>query len=195
MEIILLEHIKGLGFMGDIVKVKPGYARNYLMPLKKAVRATKNNIADFENKKKQLEAKNLELRSEANTIAKKIKDLFVIIIRNASENGKLYGSVTKKDIAESITKAGFTITHHQVNIETPIKMLGIHQVNIYLHPEVDVTIDVNVALSEQEAVLNSQNENKKENPEKELKENQSSTKDKENDKKGLESKQSKESKE
>lgn len=151
MEIILLERVEKLGQMGDTVSVKPGYARNYLLPQGKALRATAENIKRFESERAQLEAENLKRRSEAEDVAGRMGDLSVVIIRAASESGQLYGSVNARDIAEAISEAGFTVSRGQVIIERPIKMLGIFPLRIRLHPEVAVEVKVNVAQSQDEA--------------------------------------------
>ena len=160
MEIILLERIEKLGQMGDVVTVKPGYARNYLLPQKKAKRATKENLALFEQQRAQLEADNLERRTEAEQVGAKLEGLMVTLIRQAGESGHLYGSVNARNLAESITEAGFTITHDQVKLESTIKTLGLHPVPIRLHPEVTVGITANVARSEAEAELNANSSGK-----------------------------------
>jgi len=151
MEIILLERIEKLGQMGDVVKVKPGYARNYLLPQGKALRANKGNLERFESEKAQREADNLSRRSEAETEAGKMESLAVSMVRAASEMGQLFGSVTSRDIADAVTEAGFTITRNQVVMEKAIKTLGLHDTRIRLHPEVTVTVTVNVARSLDEA--------------------------------------------
>lgn len=151
MEVILLERVGHLGQMGDVVKVKPGYARNFLLPRKKALRATKENLAYFETQRKRLEAVNLERRSEAEKVAEKMKDFSVVLIRQASEALQLYGSVSARDIAQAATEAGVTIDRHQVNLDKAIKALGLYSVDIVLHPEVSVPIKVNVARSPEEA--------------------------------------------
>jgi len=151
VELILLERVESLGHMGQVVTVRPGYARNFLLPQKKALRATKANLAYFESQRAQLEANNLELKSEADAIAAKMAGLSVIVLRQAGETGMLYGSVTPRDIAESITEAGFTLQRRQVILDTAIKTLGVHPVKISLHPEVSLTVKVNVALSVEEA--------------------------------------------
>lgn len=151
MEIILLERIENLGQMGEVVRVKPGYARNYLLPRKKAVRATEDNRKRFEEQRTQLEATNLERRTEAEAVAAKLDGLTVILIRQAGEAGQLYGSVTARDIAEAITAAGFTLERQQIRMNQPIKVLGLHTVKISLHPEVFVSVLVNVARTQQEA--------------------------------------------
>ena len=151
MEIILLERVEKLGQMGDVVKVKPGYARNFLLPQGKALRANKANLERFETEKSQREADNLARRSDAETEAGKMDGLAVSMVRAASEMGQLFGSVTSRDISEAVTEAGFTITRSQVIMEKSIKTLGLHETRIRLHPEVAVTVTVNVARSLDEA--------------------------------------------
>jgi large subunit ribosomal protein L9 len=151
VDLILLERIEKLGQMGQIVKVKPGYARNYLLPQKKAMRATKENLAYFESQRTQLEANNLERKSEATEIGAKIEGLMVVIVRQAGESGQLYGSVSARDLAEAVTEAGFRIEKRQIVLERPIKSLGMHSVRIVLHPEVSIMITANVAQSAEEA--------------------------------------------
>lgn len=151
MDIILLERIENLGQMGDLVKVKPGYARNFLLPTGKALRATKANMERFESERVQREADNLTRKSEAEGVAKKMNDLSVSLIRAASEMGQLYGSVTSRDIAEGVTAQGFTISKNQVDLNTAIKTLGLTPVNVILHPEVSVEVTVNIARSKDEA--------------------------------------------
>ena len=151
MEIILLERVEKLGQMGDVVKVKPGYARNFLLPQGKALRANKANLEKFETEKSQREADNLARRSDAETEAGKMDGLAVSMVRAASEMGQLFGSVTSRDISEAVTEAGFTITRNQVIMEKSIKTLGLHQTRVRLHPEVTVTVTVNVARSLDEA--------------------------------------------
>ena len=151
MEIILLERVEKLGQMGDVVKVKPGYARNFLLPQGKALRANKTNLERFETEKSQREADNLARRADAETEAGKMEGLAVSMVRAASEMGQLFGSVTSRDISEAVTEAGFTITRNQVIMEKSIKTLGLHDTRIRLHPEVTVTVTVNVARSLDEA--------------------------------------------
>ena len=151
MEIILLERIRHLGQMGDVVKVKPGYARNYLLPQGKALRANKDNLAQFEAQKAELEARNAEARENAEGVASGMEGLRVTLIRQASETGHLYGSVSARDIATAVNEQGYTVTHNQVVLERPIKTLGVFDVSLHLHAEVEVTVSVNVARSEQEA--------------------------------------------
>ncbi len=151
MDVILLERIEKLGQMGDVVKVKPGFARNYLLPKKKALRATKDNLTYFETQKVRLEAENLELRGEAEAVAGKLKHLIVVLIRQAGENGQLYGSVTARDMAEAIAEAGTKVERGQIQLEKAIKVLGLHPVHLRLHPEVVVEVTANVARSPEEA--------------------------------------------
>ncbi len=151
MDVILLERIEKLGQMGDVVRVKPGYARNYLLPQKKALRATKDNLDSFETRRGQLEAENLKDRDEAAAIAEKMEGLIVMLIRQAGESGQLYGSVTARDIAAAVTEKGFSVDRSQVQREQPIKELGLHTARVALHPEVSVTVTANVAQSEEEA--------------------------------------------
>ena len=151
MQIILLERVEKLGQMGDLVNVKPGYARNYLLPQGKALRANKANLERFESEKAQREADNLTRRSEAETEAAKMDGLAVSMVRAASEMGQLFGSVTSRDIAEAVTEAGFTIDRSQVIMEKSIKTLGLSDTRIRLHPEVTVSVVVNVARSLDEA--------------------------------------------
>ena len=151
MQIILLERIEKLGQMGDLVNVKPGYARNYLLPQGKALRANKANMERFESERAQREADNLTKRSEAETEAKKMEGLAVNMVRAASEMGQLFGSVTSRDIAEAVTEAGFTISRSQVIMDRAIKTLGLTNTRIRLHPEVSVSVIVNIARSMAEA--------------------------------------------
>jgi len=151
MEVILLERIEKLGQMGDIVNVKPGFARNFLLPREKALRATASNKKRFEGQRAQLEAENLHLREEAVAVAKKLEGLIVTLIRQAGEAGHLYGSVNARDIAAEVTKAGFTVSRTQVNLAHPIKSLGMFDLTVSLHPEVSTTVTANVARSMDEA--------------------------------------------
>lgn len=151
MDVILLERVAKLGQMGDVVKVRDGYARNFLLPKSKALRATKENRARFDNMKVELEARNLERRQEAQAVAEKMAGQVVVMIRQASESGHLYGSVSTRDIAEGLTTAGFTVDRQQVVLNHPIKALGLVEVPVTLHPEVEVTVRVNVARSAEEA--------------------------------------------
>lgn len=150
-QIILMQRVENLGQMGDIVSVKPGYARNYLLPAGKAMRATKSNIAYFETQKKLLETENLKKRSEAEAVASKMGNFSVVILRQASEGGQLYGSVTTRDIAEGAAKAGVSIDRTQIYLNQSFKTLGLFKVDVYLHPEVKVAITINVARTEEEA--------------------------------------------
>ncbi|MEM7777093.1 MAG: 50S ribosomal protein L9 [Pseudomonadota bacterium] len=151
MEVILLERIPKLGQMGEIVRVKDGFARNFLLPQKKALRATKANLAEFETRRATLEARNLELKSEAASVGEKLDGTVYTAIRQAGDTGLLYGSVSSRDIAELITDSGTNVDRRQVRLETPIKELGLHTVAVALHPEVDVKVNINVARSQDEA--------------------------------------------
>ncbi len=153
VELILLQRVEKLGQMGQLVKVRPGFARNYLLPQKKALRATKENLAYFESQRAQLEANNLQRKSEATEIGGKLEGLTVVIVRQAGESGQLYGSVSARDIADAVTEAGFTIEKRQVVLERPIKTLGLHPLKIVLHPEVSLTVTANVAQSAEEAQM------------------------------------------
>ncbi len=156
MQVILLERVAKLGQMGDVVTVKDGYARNFLLPQKKALWASDANVKAFEADKAQLEAQNLETKKEAEALAGKLNGQQFIVIRQASDGGNLYGSVTTRDAADAATENGFTIERRQVNIASPIKELGIHKIAITLHPEVDAEIELNVARSTEEAELQAQ---------------------------------------
>lgn len=151
MNVILLQRVEHLGQMGDVVHVKPGFARNFLLPQGKAVRATEANRTQFEARRAQLEANNLQQRSEAQAVAAKMAGLVVILIRQAGESGQLYGSVSARDLADAISEAGFTLGRQQIRLNAPIKTLGVHQVGVTLHPEVIVTVSANVARSREEA--------------------------------------------
>ncbi|MGE5475019.1 MAG: 50S ribosomal protein L9, partial [Bacteroidales bacterium] len=151
MEVILLERIEKLGQMGDVVKVKPGFARNFLLPQKKALRANKDNLAFFEKQRAQLEAINLKRRDEAQAVAGKMEGLKVLMVRQAGEGGQLYGSVSGRDVADAVKAAGYTIERNQVNLDSPIKTLGSYPVRVSLHPEVSITVTVTVARSQEEA--------------------------------------------
>lgn len=151
MQVILLERVPKLGQMGEVVRVKDGYARNFLLPRHKALRATKANIAHFETQRAQLEARNLEAKKDAESVAKKLDGKSYVIIRQAGETGQLYGSVASRDIADSITAEGVSINRSQVEINAPIKTIGLHTVPVRLHPEVEVKVTVNVARSPEEA--------------------------------------------
>lgn len=151
VELILLQRVEKLGQMGDVVKVKPGYARNFLLPQKKALRANKANRATFETQRAQLEAQNLKRREEAERLSERMAGLQVVIIRQAGESGSLYGSVSARDIADGCTDAGMTTGRNQVVLEQPIKTLGLTPVRVVLHPEVSLPVTVNVARSVEEA--------------------------------------------
>jgi large subunit ribosomal protein L9 len=153
MEVILLERIEKLGQMGDVVSVKPGYARNFLLPQAKALRATAENSKHFENQRTQLEAVNLEKRTEAEKVGEKLDGLTVILVRQAGESGQLYGSVNARDITDQIIDGGFTIVRQQVELAQPIKALGLYEVQVTLHPEVSVNVTANIARSEEEAKI------------------------------------------
>jgi len=159
MQVILLQRVGRIGQMGDVVNVKDGFARNFLLPQKKALRATKDNLAKFEGQRAQLEANNLELKKEAEAVAAKLDGQSFITIRSAGDTGQLYGSVSPRDISEVVTAGGFTIDRNQVVIDKPIKTLGLHGAKIQLHPEVLVAISVNVARSQEEAERQSRGEN------------------------------------
>ena len=153
MQVILLERVVKLGQMGDVVKVKDGYARNFLLPQRKALRASEANIKSFEGQKAQLETRNIETKSEAAALAEKIDGQTFIVIRSASDAGALYGSVTPRDIADAAAAAGFTADRKQIVLRNPIKALGLHDVSVVLHPEVVATVTMNVARSPEEAEL------------------------------------------
>ena len=153
IELILLERVEKLGQMGQLVKVRPGYARNYLLPLKKAMRATKDNLAYFDTQRAQLEANNLSRKTDASAVAKKLQGLHVVLIRQAGESGQLYGSVSSRDIADAVTEAGFTVNRQQIVLDRPIKTLGLHPMRVMLHPEVAVTVTANVAQSKEAAEM------------------------------------------
>ena len=153
MQVILMERVAKLGQMGDVVDVKPGFARNFLLPQGKAMNATDANRAQFDAQKAQLEARNLETKKEAEALADKLGGQQFIVIRQASDAGALYGSVTTRDAAEAATAEGFSVDRGQVALERPIKYLGLHDVLVTLHPEVDVTFTLNVARSTEEAEL------------------------------------------
>jgi large subunit ribosomal protein L9 len=153
VELILLERVEKLGQMGQRVNVKPGFARNYLLPQKKALRATKENLTYFESQRAQLEASNLQRKGEATEIGGKLEGLTVVVVRQAGESGQLYGSVSARDIADAVTEAGFTIEKSQVVLDRPIKNLGLHPVRVVLHPEVAITVTANVAQSAEEAAM------------------------------------------
>ena len=158
MDVILLERIEKLGQMGDVVTVKPGFARNYLLPRKKALRATEANRAVFDQQRAQLEAENLKHREEAERVAKDMDGMTVVIVRQASDSDQLYGSVTPRDIAAGITEAGVTADRRQIRLDRPIKTVGMHPVRVDLHPEVSVEVTANVARSEEEAEMQARGE-------------------------------------
>ena len=151
VDVVLLERVEHLGQMGQVVKVKPGYARNFLLPQRKALRATKENMAQFEAQRVQLEATNLRLKGEAEQVSTKLEGLTVVVLRQAGETGQLYGSVTARDVSDAITEAGFTVERRQVSLESPIKTLGLHPVRVRLHPEVSILVTANIAQSADEA--------------------------------------------
>jgi len=151
MQVVLLERVEKLGQIGDVVKVKDGFARNYLLPKKKALRATKANLAYFQTQRVQLEARNLEMRKEAEQVGEKLKGKGFVLLRQAGDRGQLYGSVSPRDIADAITAGGFSVARTQVPIDKAIKTIGLHEVSIVLHPEVRVHVTVNVARTEDEA--------------------------------------------
>ncbi len=151
MEVILLQRIGRLGQMGDVVTVRDGYARNYLLPQKKALRATEENRKHFEQQRAQLEANNLEMKKEAEAVSEKLDGQIFTAIRSAGDTGQLYGSVSTRDIAEVVTEGGFTIDRNQVVMERPIKTLGLHDCSVQLHPEVAVKVVLNVARTQEEA--------------------------------------------
>ncbi|MEM6624309.1 MAG: 50S ribosomal protein L9 [Pseudomonadota bacterium] len=153
MEVVLLQRVEKLGQMGDVVTVKDGYARNFLLPQDKALRATKANLARFEAERAQLEARNLEMKTEAAAVAEKLDGQQFVVIRSASDTGALYGSVATRDVAEVATAEGFTMDKRQIVLDRPIKELGLHPMRVILHPEVDATITINVARSVEEAAL------------------------------------------
>ena len=151
MEVILLERISRLGQMGETVKVKDGYARNFLLPKGKALRANEANKQKFEGQRAQLEARNLERKSEASTVAEKLDGKSFIVVRSAGETGQLYGSVSTRDIADLLTAEGFSVSRNQVELNQPIKTIGLSNIAIALHPEVEVTVTLNIARSTEEA--------------------------------------------
>ena len=151
MEVILLERDAKLGQMGETVKVRDGFARNFLLPRGKALRATKTNKEHFETQRAQLEARNLERRKEAEVVAERLNGQSFTVIRQAGETGVLYGSVSTRDLAELVTAGGFSVDRNQIVLNAPIKTLGLHKVPVALHPEVDVTVTINVARSPEEA--------------------------------------------
>jgi large subunit ribosomal protein L9 len=155
MQVILLERVPKLGQMGQVVNVKPGFARNFLIPQGKALRASERTLADFERRRVQLEANNLKAKEEAQALAAQVDGRSATILRQASETANLYGSVSARDIAKAFTDAGVTLDRGQIRLEEPIKTLGLHQVTVALHPEVEVTVTVNVARTQEEADIQS----------------------------------------
>jgi large subunit ribosomal protein L9 len=151
MQIILLERVPKLGQMGDVVKVKDGYARNFLIPKGKALRATEQALAEFAKRRLELEARNLQRKQEAQQVAARVDGQSVTVLRQASETGQLYGSVGARDIVEAFAAAGVKLDRQQIRLDHPIKTLGLHAVTVALHPEVEVTVTVNVARSQEEA--------------------------------------------
>ena len=153
MEVILLERVAKLGQMGEVVKVRTGFGRNYLIPQGKALNATKSALSDFEGRRVQLEARNLELKQEAQKLAGSVEGRSVVQIRQAGEAGNLFGSVSARDIAAALKEDGVAVDYHQIRLDTPIKTSGIHPVTVALHPEVEVTVTVNVARTPEEAEI------------------------------------------
>lgn len=151
MKVILLERIRRLGQMGETVTVKDGFARNFLLPQGKALRANEKNQAHFDNQRAELEARNLELKGEASKVGEKIAGETFIAIRQAGDTGQLYGSVSSRDIADTICENGIQIDRNQILLNRPIKVLGVHEVLVSLHPEVEVNVNINVARTEEEA--------------------------------------------
>jgi large subunit ribosomal protein L9 len=159
MEVILLERVAKLGQMGDVVKVKDGYARNFLLPRHKALRATEANKSKFAEQRAQLEANNLARKKDAEAVAAKLDGQSFTLIRQAGESGVLYGSVSARDLSDAITAGGFTVSRGQIALATPIKTLGMHKVSVVLHPEVSVSVSVNIARSPEEAERQARGEN------------------------------------
>ena len=153
MQVILLERVPKLGQMGDVVTVRPGYARNFLIPTGKALRATKASLEDFARRRGQLEARNLERKQEAQAAAARVDGQSVTLLRQASETRQLYGSVTARDIVAAFAEAGIAMDRQQIRLDQPLKVLGIHEVPLALHPEVEITVKVNIARSQEEADL------------------------------------------
>lgn len=153
MEVVLLERVEKLGQMGDIVRVKDGFARNFLLPQGKALRATKGNMARFEAERAQIEARNLELKREAEDVAQRLDGQSFVVLRSASEAGNLYGSVSARDVADAATEAGFSVDRRQVEVAKPVKELGLHPIRVILHPEVAATVTLNVARTAEEAEI------------------------------------------
>jgi len=159
MEVILLQRVAKLGQMGEVVRVKDGFARNFLLPQGKALRATKDNRSKFEGMKAQLEASNLEQKKDADVVAGKLNGKSFIVVRQASDVGQLFGSVSARDIAALLTEGGFTVDRNQIQLQLPIKTIGLHTVPVALHPEVEVTITINVARNAEEAERQARGEN------------------------------------
>ena len=159
MEVILLERVRKLGQMGDVVRVKDGYARNFLLPQKKALRATDANRTRFEKEKATLEARNLEQKGEAEKVSSKLDGKSFVLLRQAGEGGQLYGSVTTRDIAETISANGVTVERNQVNLDKPIKEIGLHKLEVVLHADVVVSVTINVARTADEAERQARGEN------------------------------------
>lgn len=151
IDVILMERVERLGHLGDVVRVRPGFARNFLLPRKKALRATPANIEFFKGKKAEIESQNLKQKAEAEKVASKMNGLKMVVLRQAGESGQLFGSVTSRDVAADAKTAGFTIDKTQVQIDTPIKAVGLYKVKVRLHPEVSVTVTLNVARTAEEA--------------------------------------------
>jgi large subunit ribosomal protein L9 len=158
MEVILLERVTRLGQMGEVVRVRDGYARNFLLPQGKALRATDDNRKRFESERVQLEARNLERKGEAEKVAEKLNGQSFVVIRQAGETGQLYGSVTTRDLAEVMEAGGFTVSRSQVALNQPLKTIGLHTVAIALHPEVETNVTVNIARSDDEAARQARGE-------------------------------------
>ena len=158
MQVILLERIHKLGQMGDVVTVKDGFARNFLLPQKKALRSNKLNLEHFKEQRVHLEARNLELKKEAEAVHGKLEGKTFVVIRQAGDTGQLYGSVSTRDIAEAVSTGGFKVDRAQVLLDKPIKMLGLHEVRVSLHPEVNAKVSMNVARSEDEATRQAKGE-------------------------------------
>jgi len=159
MKVVLLERVENLGSIGDVVAVRPGFARNFLLPQSKALRATDNNLKLFEAQRAEIEARNAQARASASGVAEKLDGQAFVLIRSAGESGQLYGSVSARDIADAAVEAGFKVDRAQVALNTPIKALGMHQIKVRLHPEVSVTISANVARSQDEAERQARGEN------------------------------------
>lgn len=158
MHVILLERVAKLGQMGEVVRVRDGFARNYLLPQGKALRANKANLARFEGERAQLEARNLERKVEAEAVAKTLDGQSFIVIRQAGETGQLYGSVSTRDIADTLTAGGFTVSRAQIRLDRPLKTIGLHGVTVVLHPEVEIEVTLNIARSEDEALRQARGE-------------------------------------